>query len=75
MKIPKGKKGYSNQGGSIRNVKLDSSYRKIEVVTKKIDDLKLKDIGLDIDIKGADAQSRAANTAIVTINQIINIYI
>ena len=46
LKIPKGKKGYSNQGGSIRNVKLDSSYGKIEVVTKKIDDLKLKDIGL-----------------------------
>ena len=34
---------------------------------------KLTDIGLDIDIKGADAQARAANTAIVTINQIINI--
>ena len=34
---------------------------------------KLKDMGVDIDIKGADAQARAANTAIVTINQIINI--
>ena len=28
LKIPKGKKGYSNQGGSIRNVKLDKKFEK-----------------------------------------------
>ena len=35
LKIPKGKKGYSNQGGSIRNVKLDKNYGKLKIKTKK----------------------------------------
>ena len=30
LKIPKGKKGYSNQGGSLRNVKLDKDFGKIK---------------------------------------------
>ena len=34
LKIPKGKKGYSNQGGSLRNVKLDKNFGKIKVETK-----------------------------------------
>ena len=55
LKIPKGKKGYSNQGGSLRNVKLDKNFGKIKVETKKIDDLKLKNIGfIKIDAEGVE---------------------
>ena len=55
LKIPKGKKGYSNQGGSIRNVKLDKNYGKLKIETKKIDDLKLKNIGfIKIDAEGVE---------------------
>ena len=55
LKIPKGKKGYSNQGGSIRNVKLDKNYCKLKIETKKIDDLKLKNIGfIKIDAEGVE---------------------
>ena len=55
LKIPKGKKGYSNQGGSIRNVKLDKKIGVLKVVTKKIDDLKLKNIGfIKIDAEGVE---------------------
>ena len=55
LKIPKGKKGYSNQGGSIRNVKLDKNYGKLKVETKKIDDLGLKNIGfIKIDAEGVE---------------------
>ena len=55
LKIPKGKKGYSNQGGSIREVKLDARFRKIKVKTKKIDDLNLKNIGfIKIDAEGVE---------------------
>ena len=55
LKIPKGKKGYSNQGGSIRNVKLDKSFGKLKIKTKKIDDLKLKNIGfIKIDAEGVE---------------------
>ena len=57
LKIPKGKKGYSNQGGSIRNVKLDKNFGKLKVETKKIDDLKLKNIGfIKIDAEGVELQ-------------------
>ena len=55
LKIPKGKKGYSNQGGSIRNVKLDEKFGKLKIETKKIDDLKLKNIGfIKIDAEGVE---------------------
>ena len=55
LKIPKGKKGYSNQGGSIRSVKLDKNYGKLKVETKKIDDLGLKNIGfIKIDAEGVE---------------------
>ena len=55
LKIPKGRKGYSNQGGSIRNVKLDKNYGKIKVKTKKIDDLNLNNIGfIKIDAEGCE---------------------
>ena len=55
LKIPRGKKGYSNQGGSIRNVKLDKNFGKLKVETKKIDDLKLKNIGfIKIDAEGVE---------------------
>jgi len=55
LKIPKGRKGYSNQGGSIRNVKLDKNFGKLKVETKKIDDLKLKNIGfIKIDAEGVE---------------------
>ena len=55
LKIPKGKKGYSNQGGSIRNVKLDKNFGKLQIETKKIDDLKLKNIGfIKIDAEGVE---------------------
>ena len=57
LKIPKGKKGYSNQGGSIRDVKLDKNFGKLKVETKKIDDLKLKNIGfIKIDAEGVELQ-------------------
>ena len=48
LKIPRGEKGYSNQGGSIRNVKLDKKFAKLKVETKKIDDLRLNNIGFII---------------------------
>ena len=55
LKIPKGKKGYSNQGGSLRNVKLDKNFGKIKVITKKLDDINLKNIGfIKIDAEGSE---------------------
>ena len=55
LKIPRGEKGYSNQGGSIRNVKLDKKFAKLKVETKKIDDLRLNNIGfIKIDAEGVE---------------------
>ena len=55
LKIPRGRKGFSNQGGSLRNTKLDKNYGKLKVKTKKIDDLNLKNIGfIKIDAEGVE---------------------
>ena len=55
LKIPKGKKGFSNQGGSLRNIKLDKNFKKIKVNIKKLDDLNLKNIGfIKIDAEGSE---------------------
>ena len=57
LKIPKGKKGYSNQGGSLRNIKLDKNFGKIRVNAKKLDDLNLQNIGfIKIDAEGSEQE-------------------
>lgn len=67
LRIPCGRKGPSNQGGSLSQVKVVGDFIGVTIETKRIDDLDLSDIGfIKIDVEGFESQvlAGAANTII-----------
>jgi FkbM family methyltransferase len=53
FRVPLGRKGYSNQGGSLSTVKVGGNFGAVDVETKRLDDLDLKDVGfIKIDVEG-----------------------
>lgn len=57
LRIPKGEKGLSNQGGSLSHRKVVDNYIQVEVQCKRLDDMNLKDIGfIKIDVEGFEQE-------------------
>lgn len=57
LRVPKGRKGYSNQGASLSTKKVDGEHGKVQVEAKRLDDLRIKNIGfIKIDVEGFEAQ-------------------
>lgn len=53
FRVPRGRRGYSNQGGSLSAVKVADNFAAVAVETRKLDDLALRDIGfIKIDVEG-----------------------
>lgn len=53
FRVPRGRKGYSNQGGSLSAVKVADNFGTVAVETRTLDDLALQDIGfIKIDVEG-----------------------
>ena len=57
LRVPKGRKGYSNQGASLSTKKVDGEHGKVEVEAKRLDDLGIDNIGfMKIDVEGFEQQ-------------------
>jgi FkbM family methyltransferase len=58
LRVPRmGKGGFSNQGGSLSATKIETNYRTVTVEARRLDDLKLPDIGfMKIDVEGFEAE-------------------
>jgi FkbM family methyltransferase len=57
LRVPRGRKGYSNQGGSLSAVKVPDNFAAVAVETRTLDDLALRDIGfIKIDVEGFEEQ-------------------
>ncbi|MEX0582499.1 MAG: FkbM family methyltransferase [Sneathiella sp.] len=53
LRIPQGRKGFSNQGGSLSEVKVSANYKSVEVGVEKLDNLGLQNIGfMKVDVEG-----------------------
>ena len=56
LNVPKNRKGWSSNGASIKNIELNRGI-KYEVIIRKIDSLKIENIGLiKIDVEGAELE-------------------
>jgi hypothetical protein len=58
LRVPRMRKGgFSNQGGSLSATKIAANYRAVAVEARRLDDLKLSDIGfMKIDVEGFEAE-------------------
>ncbi|MBP7063044.1 FkbM family methyltransferase [Ferrovibrio sp.] len=57
LRIPLGRKGYSNQGGSLNAAKVGASYGSVSVPAKRLDDCGLPPVGfIKIDVEGFEAE-------------------
>jgi FkbM family methyltransferase len=57
LRIPRGSKGYSNQGASLSAVKVSGDHGAVTVETARLDDLKLSNIGfIKIDVEGFEQE-------------------
>lgn len=53
LRIPRGRKGYSNQGGSLSRVTVSGTYKGVEVKVGALDELGIEDVGfMKIDVEG-----------------------
>ena len=53
LRVPRSAKGYSNQGASLSEIKVDGDFLGVEVKAQRIDDLGITDIGfIKIDVEG-----------------------
>lgn len=53
LRIPRGRKGFSNQGGSLSEVKVSANYKSVEVGAEKLDNLGIQNIGfMKVDVEG-----------------------
>jgi FkbM family methyltransferase len=66
LRVPYGAKGHSNQGASLSETKVVRNFTPIEVETRRIDDLGLRDIGfIKIDVEGHEAAVLAGAAATI----------
>ncbi len=57
LRIPLGRKGYSNQGGSLNAAKVGEHFGSVKVPAKRLDDCALPPIGfIKIDVEGFEAE-------------------
>jgi FkbM family methyltransferase len=58
LRVPRMRKGgFSNQGGSLSTPKITENYRTVSVEARRLDELKLQDIGfIKIDVEGFEAE-------------------
>lgn len=57
LRVPKGRRGYSNQGSSLSVRKVDGPHGKVAVEAKRLDDMGLKNIGfIKIDVEGFEKE-------------------
>lgn len=57
FRIPIGRKGYSNQGGSLNAAKVGDAYGSLTIETKRLDSLNLPPVGfIKIDVEGHEAE-------------------
>jgi FkbM family methyltransferase len=57
LRVPHSAKGYSNQGASLSEIKVDGAFLGVEVEAKRIDDLDITDVGfIKIDVEGFEYQ-------------------
>mgnify|MGYP005998093467 FL=1 len=57
LRVPHSAKGYSNQGASLSEIKVDGEFLGVEVEARRIDDLGITDIGfIKIDVEGFEYQ-------------------
>lgn len=57
LAIPKGRRGYSNQGGSLSELKREGDHRSVEVPVLRLDDLALANVGfIKIGVEGFELQ-------------------
>jgi FkbM family methyltransferase len=53
LRVPRGRKGLSNQGGSLSATKVKDNFASVEIQSRRIDDLGIADIGfIKIDVEG-----------------------
>ncbi len=66
LRIPLGRKGYSNQGGSLNAEKVGAQYGSVRVPAKKLDDCGLPPIGfIKIDVEGFEAEVLSGAAALI----------
>jgi len=57
LRIPKGAKGYSNQGASLSAVKVCGEYAELNIDARRLDDMDVGDVGfMKIDVEGFELQ-------------------
>ncbi|MEX1155110.1 FkbM family methyltransferase [Parvibaculum sp.] len=57
FRIPRNRKGYSNQGGSLSKIKVADNYGSLTVETLRLDELNLQNVGfMKIDVEGSELQ-------------------
>jgi len=57
LRIPKGRRGYSNQGASLSSVKPMDQFDSLAIQTKKLDDMDINNVGfLKIDVEGFEKE-------------------
>jgi FkbM family methyltransferase len=57
FRVPKTRKGYSNQGGSLSTTKVAGPHGALEVPTRRLDDLDIRNVGfMKIDVEGFEAE-------------------
>ena len=55
FRVPRGRRGYSNQGGSISAIAVPRDFGALTVPTARLDDLGIADVGfIKIDVEGAE---------------------
>lgn len=55
FRVPRGRRGYSNQGGSLSAIAVPRDYGALTVRTARLDDLGIADVGfIKIDVEGAE---------------------
>ncbi len=66
LRIPLGRKGYSNQGGSLSAVKVGDQYGSVSVPAKRLDDCGLPPVGfIKIDVEGFEAEVLAGAAELI----------
>lgn len=57
LRVPKGRKGFSNQGASLSAVKVDGEHGESHITAKRLDDMQLTNIGfIKIDVEGFEKE-------------------